>query len=303
MKLRNVLFITLTLSLIACGGNKTNTDKININSLLDENADGNNLEISTESMNSIIESIPSPIEIAVVILQSGNGFNERLLNLQDNAQLYTTDQEKALNIGIYSGDLGYINIYEKSYLTVNYLNTIKKIADDINIGQFFDFTTIKRMASNADKIDSLIYISTSNFNKMDGFLRSQKRSNLSILMVTGTWTEGLYIASQVFRENRTDEIREWIGYQKIIIDQLLLGLSAYKNDQYFQKVISNMNQLKKLYDNVTLTYEYHEPESVEVDGRLVIVDKSTSTVNITPEQVDQIGDMVAQIRTQLVKNN
>jgi hypothetical protein len=301
MKLRNILFVILSLGIASCGGNKTNGDKISINSLLEENAN-NSLEISAESMNAIIGSIPSPIEIAMVIKQSGTLFNESLLNQQDNFSFYTTDQSKALSIGIYSGDLGYINIYEKSFLTVNYLNTIKKLADDINIGQFFDFSTIKRLASNNDKMDSLIYLSTVNFNNMDAFLRSQKRSNMSILMVTGTWTEGLYIATQNYRESKNKDVMEWIGYQKIIVDQLLLGLSAYKNDPFFQKMLTDMNNLKVLYDNVALTYEYHEPESVEIDGRLVIVDKSTSKVNITPDLVEQICALVEQIRTRLTKN-
>jgi hypothetical protein len=267
-----------------------------------QESDSNNLEISAESMNSIIEAIPSPVEVAMVIKKSSTGFNESLLNPQDNYRLYTTDQEKALNIGIYSGDLGYINMFDKSYLTLNYLTTIKKLADDINIGQFFDFATIKRLASNNDKMDSLIYLSTVNFNKMDAFLRSQKRSNMSILMVTGTWTEGLYIATQDYKVNKSNEIMEWVGYQKIIINQLILGLSAYKDDQYFQNIVTEMNKLKLLYDKVNLVYEYHEPESVEVDGRLVIVDKSTSSVSIVPEQVTQIGVMVAQIRSDLIKN-
>lgn len=301
MKLPNILFVILSLLIASCNGNKTSGDKISINSLLEENAN-NSLEISAESMNAIIGSIPSPIEIAMVIRQSGTLFNESLLNNQDNFSFYTTDQSKALSIGIYSGDLGYINIYEKSFLTVNYLNTIKKLADEINIGQFFDFTTIKRLASNSDKMDSLIYLSTVNFNNMDAFLRSQKRSNMSILMVTGTWTEGLYIATQNYRESKNTDVMEWIGYQKIIVDQLLLGLSAYKNDPFFQKMITDMNRLKLLYDKVTITYEYHEPESVEIDGRLVIVDKSTSMVNITAEQVEQICSLVEEIRTRLVKN-
>jgi len=301
MKLRNILFVILSLAIVSCNGNKTSGDKISIDSVLEENAN-NGLEISAESMNAIIGSIPSPIEIAMVIRQSGTPFNESLLNNQDNFSLYTTDQSKALSIGIYSGDLGYINIYEKSFLTVNYLNTIKKLADDINIGQFFDFTTIKRLASNNDKMDSLIYLSTVNFNNMDAFLRSQKRSNMSILMVTGTWTEGLYIATQNYRESKNIDVMEWIGYQKIIVDQLLLGLSAYKNDPFFQKMLTDMNRLKLIYDKVTLTYEYHEPESVEIDGRLVIVDKSTSKVNVTPEQVEEICSLVEEIRTRLIKN-
>lgn len=301
MKLIKALFIIFSLSLIACGGNSAKKDKININSLLDENAEGN-IEISAESMNEIIGSIPSPLEIAMVIKQSGTEFNENLLNPQDNASLYTSDQGKALSIGIYGGDLGYINIYEKAYLTVNYLNTIKNQANNIGIGQFFDFATIKRMASNSDKMDSLIYLSTVNFNRMDEFLRSHKRSKLSILMVTGTWTEGLYIATQVAKENKKNDLQEWVGFQKIILNQLLLGLTAYKNDEFFVKIIADFNKLKEQYDKIAISYEYHEPESVEVDGRLVIIDKSTSTVNITPEQVSQIGDLVDKIRTRLVKN-
>jgi hypothetical protein len=302
MKLSNALIIIFSLSLIACGGNKSNKDKININSLLDENTEGN-LEISAESMNEIIGSIPSPIEIAMVIKQSGTDFNEDLLNPQDNAKLMTSDQGKALSIGIYGGDLGYINIYEKAYLTVNYLNTIKNQANDIGIGQFFDFATIKRMASNSDKMDSLIYLSTVNFNKMDEFLRSHKRSKLSILMVTGTWSEGLYIATKVAKENMNKDLIEWIGFQKIILNKLLLGLTAYKNDVFFTKIISDFNILKEQYDKISISYEYHEPESKEVDGRLVIVDKSTSTVNITPEQAIKIGDIVSNIRSNLVRNN
>lgn len=300
MKLRSAIFIILCLLLAACGGNKKK-EKIDINSLMNENE--GNLEISSESMNSIIESIPSPLEIAMVIKQSGMDFNQDMLNDQSNAKLYTTDQAKAFNIGVYGGDLGYINIYEKAYLTVNYLTTIKGIADDINIGQFFDFSTIKRMASNSEKMDSLIYLSTINFNKMDAFLRNQKRSNLSLLMITGTWTEGLYVATQVFKQNNSKEIMEWVGYQKIIVDQLMLGLSAYKNDEYFQALITDFSLLKKQFDTISIVYDYHEPESVEVDGRLVIVDKSTSTVNITDVQVNQIGELVTKIRSRLITNS
>jgi hypothetical protein len=300
MKIAKVFLIIISLVLIvACGNN--NSGAIDMNSLINDSQKGN-VEISSESLNEIIGSIPSPIEIAMVIKQSGTPFSEKLLNPQDNASLYSTDLEKALNIGIYGGDLGYINIFEKSYLTVNYLSTVKGLADDINIGQFFDFAMIKRMASNSDKMDSLIYLSTINFNRMDEFLRSQKRSKLSLLMVTGTWTEGLYIASQVAKSNSNKELTDWVGYQKIIINQLLLGLSAYKDEEYFNKIVTDLNLLKEQFDNVTITYEYHEPESIEVDGRLVIVDKSTSIVNISPELITKIGDITGEIRSRLIHN-
>ena len=293
------MLLTAAIFIYGCSGNNKN-DKVNLQSLLENETGG--VELSAESMNQIIESIPSPVEIAMIIKQSGTGFNEGLLNTQQNSTLYTTDKAKALGIGIYSGDLGYINMYEKSFLTFNYLNTIKKLADDISIGQFFDFQTIKRLAANNDKMDSLIYLSTNNFNKMDAFLRSQQRSHMSLLMVTGTWTEGLYIATRNYMSNGNQEIMEWIGYQKIIVNQLLLGLSAYKDDEYFGQIINDMTRLKSLYESITITYEYHEPESVEIDGRLVIVDKSTSKVDINSEQVKQISGLIEQMRNRLIRN-
>lgn len=299
MKITNILLVILSVFLFSCGG-KRDTGNLDFNTLLEENE--NAVEISAESMNAIIESIPSPIEIAMIIRGSGTEFNESLINSQDNLSQYNTDKEKALSIGIYSGDLGYINIYEKSFLAINYLSTIKRLADDISIGQFFDIETIKRLAANNDKMDSLLYLSTVSFNKMDAFLRSQKRTNMSILMVTGTWLEGFYIATKNFEAGKSPEIMEWIGNQKVIIDQLLLGLSAYKNDPYISQMAADLGRLKAIYNDITITYEYHEPESVEIDGRLVIIDKSISRVNITEEQVLRICTLVNEIRTKVVMN-
>lgn len=301
MKVKQILSLSILIVLFGCKGNNTGNE-IDINTLLAVDS-GSNLEISAESMNSIIESIPSPMEISMVIKQTGTGFNENILNPHSNAALYTTDLSKAMGIGIYSGDLGYINMFEKSLLTINYLSTIRKLADQIDIGQFFDFETIKRLASNSEKMDSLIYLSTNNFNKMDSFLRNQKRSNMSILMVSGTWIEGLFIAVTGYESDKNPQTMEWIGNQKIIIDQLLLGLSAYSSDAYFKNITEDITRLKEVYDKVTISYEYHEPESVEKDGRLMIIDKSTSTVNITDVQLEEITRLVKEIRNRIISNS
>ena len=70
---------------------------------------------------------------------------------------------------------------------------------------------IARLSSNSDKIDSLIYLSTMNFEKMDSYLRSQKRSNLRVRLVTGTWLESLYLATQVAAEKQNESLIERIA--------------------------------------------------------------------------------------------
>jgi len=295
--------ILLSFFFFGCNSNKGNTEKLDMNQLLSENSEAQELEISEESLNSIIQSLPSPLEIASVIKGSDVPFNEGLLNKTESQENFTTDFEKSLAMGLYSGNLGYINVYEKSYLAIKYLSAIKNLADDLNIGQFFDFETIKRLSENSDKIDSLIYLSTVNFEKMDQFLRSQKRSNLSVLIVTGTWMESLYLATQVVKTKRNEQLIERIAEQKMILDQVLLIVSAYKSEPFFADLLASLGELKTEFDKVTITYNYQEPTTKEVNGRLVIVDNSTTSVNISDEQVVNITNVIGKIRARIVSGS
>ena len=298
MKNLNYLVIIIIILLSACNSDR-NPKKMDMNLIVSEIGNGSETELSDEAMNDIIQSIPSPLELAAVIRGTGVDFNEEILNPVENVNLNATSYDKALSMGIFSGDLGYINMYEKSYLALNYLGSIKKLADELKIGHFFDFATIKRLASNSDKIDSLLYISTTNFSKMDNYLRSQKRANLSALIVAGSWIEGLYIATEIASSNPSDELIERIGEQKIALDQIMLILEIYKTDPYFQDLSENYASIQSIYDEITITYNYQEPETKEVNGRLVIINNSTTDVNITLEQVHYIREAVGQVREQI----
>lgn len=298
MKNLNCLVIIILILLTACNSDR-NPKEMDMNQIVSENGIGSDTGLTDEAMNDIIQSIPSPLELAALIRGTGVDFNEEILNPVENVDLSATSYDKALSMGIFSGDLGYINMYEKSYLSLSYLGSIKKLADDLKIGHFFDFATIKRLASNSDKIDSLLYISTSNFSKMDNYLRSQKRANLSALIVAGSWLEGLYIASEIASSNLSDELIERIGEQKIALDQIMLILDIYKADPYFQNLSESYASIQGIYDDVTITYNYEEPETKEVDGRLVIINNSTTVVNITLEQVHLIKEAVGRVREQI----
>ncbi|HKK63335.1 MAG TPA: hypothetical protein VJ951_12295 [Bacteroidales bacterium] len=303
--MKNLIYISIIsgLLLFSCNGKQTNTESQDINSILAEETNETELAISEESMNDIIQSLPSPLEIATLIKESGIRFNKNFLNPTENADNYSTDTDKALAMGIYSGDLGYINIYEKSTTAISYLGTVKKIADDLKIGQFFDIELIKRIASNSKKLDSLLYISTISFEKMDRYLREQKRSKLSVLLVTGTWLESVYLATEVVNNAPNKDLFDRIAEQKTVLDQILLIVSAYEADPFFDDLNQKLNKLKAEYDKVTIEYNYVEPETKEVNGRLVIVDNSTTTVKMTDEQLFNIRQIIKQIRTDIISSS
>jgi hypothetical protein len=257
-------------------------------------------KISDEVLGDIIKSIPSPIEISMLIKESGGDYDESLLNPSSNSSNYNTNYKKALNLGIYGADMGYINIYNKSSDAISYLTSVKELADELNIGQFYDFETIKRLSANSENADSLLYITTSNFEKINNFLHEKRRSDQSVLILVGGWLEGLHISCQIAAKDDNAKLNEKIGEQKIVIDQMLLLVSNFKKDPGMVMLSKELTELKAIYDQVTITYIYREPEMVEVDGVLTIQDKSESKVNITKDQIQAISSIIVKIRTKMI---
>ncbi len=296
MKTIFTILLSLTvLIFVSCGSSDDTTenlDDIPLDSILTDDA----LEISEGAMEEIIQNISSPVEMAALIKAVGVPFSKQYLCPTENIEDYNTNFKKALGLGIMGADLGYLNIYSRTSQVVTYITAIKKLADGIKVGQFFDFATLKRLATNNENIDSLMYISVNSFNRMDAYLRENKRSDLSALIVTGVWIEGMYLATQVVKEKPNKDIAERIGEQKVILDELLLILKNYKSNHDFADLIKDIEDIQSAFDGVEILYEVGEPETVERDGKLVIIQNETSVVKINEEQLSEIIAKVARVR-------
>lgn len=257
--------------------------------------------ISSEAIHEVIKSIPSPVELTSLIKESGATFNKDILNNTANASSYVNEFKRSLNLGVYGADLGYINLYEKTYASIEYLNVIRSIADELKVGQFFDFTTLKRLASNSKSLDSIIYISTTSFEKMNNYLAKQQRDNVSTLMLIGGWVESIHLSCQIAKEDNNKELITRVGEQKIALDQIMILLSMFKNNKDYDNLSVDFTKLKTEYEGVKITYEYKPPVTKEVNGMLVVEDKSSSKVEITNEQFNKIAEIVSTIRTSIVK--
>jgi predicted regulator of amino acid metabolism with ACT domain len=258
--------------------------------------------ISDEVLESIFQQIPSPLEISVLLKESGINYNESFLNSTDNLAVYNSNFKKAMNLGVYGTDLGYTNIYEQNQDAIFYLNAIRDLSDGLSIGQFFNFGTIKRLATNSRNLDSLLLITTKNFNSINAYLQEQQRSNLSVLLLTGGWVEALHILCQVSEKNpNNQELIERIGEQKITLESIMLLLSFYSDsDPNIRELTEKMTALQTIFENIQITQTYAESTLEEVNGIVTITNKSTSSINITDEDVKKIAATTAQIRDYIV---
>jgi hypothetical protein len=258
------------------------------------------LEVSEQAMENITENISSHIETAALIKNLNVPFSKEYLASTDDVEGFSTNFDQALVLGIYGADLGYLNMYSKTTVALDYLTSIRKLANNIKVGQFFDFTTLHRLAKNNENLDSLMYISQRNFNQMDQYLRENNRSNLSTLMVAGGWIEGLYLSGKVFRSAPDPELREAIGEQKIILGDLMILLKNFKNNPDFKKLIEDFSDIHELYKDVRITIERGEPTREVVDGRLVIQQNTKSVVHVNDELLNQIIDESIAVRNKLL---
>ena len=257
--------------------------------------------LPTAQIVELLNSVPPPLELAMLIKKVGGEYSSAPLNPSDNVSKYNTNYKRALNLGVYGADLGYVNIYEQSEDAFSYLGSVRELADKLSVGQFFDFETIKRLASSSDNLDELLATSTQNFAKMNNYLEKNGRVNLSVLMMTGGWIEGLNVACYVAKNQDSKELNERIGEQKVTLDQIMMILEMFGNDPNISELHKDMKELQKVFNKVEIKEIEGETVTEMIDGIPFEVSQTRTEITITPETLEEIRSTTGKIREKFVK--
>lgn len=293
--------LAISMSMVACGSSESEDEMA-----LVKDAEPKVEAAETfpeDALYEIINEIPSPLETSALIHESGALYNESMLNDVDNSDGYTTKYSQAVNLGIYSTNLGYINMYSNYSASLNYLGAIKDLAEELRVSQFFDFATIKRLASNNENIDSILQISTSGFDQMNNYLRSEGRDEISVLILVGGWVEALYILTDVASKSPTPALIERIGEQKIFIEDIATVVGLYESHGYFNQIASDIEDLKTAYETVTIEYVEGEQKTTVIDGVPVVENTSESKIVMADNSLALITGRIQKIRKALIDVN
>jgi len=304
--MRGRFFIFLLAAVIACFScrNASNSSGEFIFPEADSVPVGEAEQLSAEAIADISKNISSPVEIANLLQLLEVPFSPEYLASSVDANKQNTAFDRALSLGILGADLGYLNMYEKTGTSIDILSSIRKLAEGLRVGQFFDFETIKRLSLNKSNLDSLLFLSIDSYTQIDTYLRDDNRGQLSSLMIIGVWIEGQYLATQVVKRYPDQMLKDRIGEQKIILNDLILLAIPYCNrDSEYGDLCRYLQKVKEKYRDIRITYTLGEPISVEKDGGLVIEQTETSVVEMTDEQLTEVIDVTKEIRDKLISNN
>ncbi len=243
-------------------------------------------------------SIPSPLQTAMLIQKTGSVYDKSILNTKENMNQYATDFSKALNLGIYGADLGYVNMYNKTQDAISYLAAVKKLSDELGVSGAFDTQTMERFNKNIANKDSMMVLVGLAYRAGDAFLKQNKRPDISGLILAGGWIESLNFAAAVNKAKPNEEIKRRIADQKQAVSSVIKLLAQFEAQPEYTSLVKELKELGKIYDAIEFKYVFEKPET-DVAARITIINSHTD-VNITKETLDQITTKIESIRKKIV---
>lgn len=267
-----------------------------------ENADGINaadtVKTDPEAMKfqGEIFSVPSPVQIAVLMQQAGATFDKAMLNSLDNRDKYVSERKKSLNLGVYGADLAYISNFNDVQMSQQYFDVMGKLAGDLNILDKLDPGLMKRFRDNMEMRDSLLALNASFYREGNRYLKQSERHEVAAMVVIGGWVEALHLACNAAKTNPS--IRNKVGEQGSAISGLKKILS-HLSDEDSKALSAKFDKLTTAYASLPSTYTYVEPID-DLANKTTYFNSKTS-VSVSDEQLAEVSGIVEEIRNSIIQ--
>lgn len=241
-------------------------------------AENTSLTPKEEAFKSVTKyPIPTSFEVIKLLNNAGASYILSICNPVENVDKYIPAKSKALNLGVYGADLSYASTYQMKQETMNYLKVSKKLIDELQITSAFNVEFAQRVEKNIDNKDSLIRIISDSFYDTYEFLTNNGKDNTSLLVMTGSWIEGLYITTQMsIISKNSDDMLKIVANQKDPLNKLLELMKPYPNDKDITDMAASLKPLADIYATVG-------------------ADK------LTKEQFEQINKSVNELRSSIIQ--
>lgn len=289
------LFITLMACtlLLSCGEDDV-LDEVNIN-----NHDPD-IDDRVENVEKIFYSIPSPVETVQLLHQAGATYNMNYVNDPEYFKNYLISPKRmALNLGVYGADLSYNSVFDRTEENMYTFQACDRIAEELGLSDAFDNTLFERVEANYNDRDSMIDLIADAYWTTDDYLRENKRHSIAAMVIAGGWIEGLYIATQMAKDQGSELIVERVVEQKYSLENLMNLVESYRTDDQLDDIIADLSYLKQSFDKITIDYT---PGGTSLDPETGITTiGGTNDISYNPAVLDEITTRVAEIRGRYIE--
>ncbi len=261
-----------------------------------------------ESFNQIIHLYPSPAEMLSVIDMSVLEFDASLLNPTERADQYIDSQLKTYALGIYMTDLAYTALFLRHEESLNFLEVVKSLAEDISINEAVDEDMIEKVRNNVEFLDSLYNISNEAFVNVLSFCERNEKPNTVVMLTAGAFLESLYLAVNMVDDYETaDKLLQHLADQKYTIDNFMLFARGLESDDLnVIGTLKDLERIKTIYDGIKpgtggVTVKTADDSDETLPKKLVIGGSGkASQPSLTEEEFESLKAVVIELRNKAV---
>ncbi len=294
----------LSLGMSSCMRNQTTQNYED--SMATDQADnaGSSMEEDMNKSRTILYTLPTPIEMASLVQETGTRFDDQILSQLSQSDKYTTNIKMALNLGVYTADMSFAGMFNQSQKMVDYLNTINGLTKKLGIVNILDEGTIARLENSEMTRKEALNVISEVYMNANQNLKDNNRRNIATIVMAGGWVEGLYIALNMVNPDKLN--KDLVG--RIVAQKL--AMATMLNIIETQDPENSDADLKYIKEKMEEINEVFSSVEVEMTGRVsAITDPETHTTSIkanTKGELDKetllaLRAKVSEVREEFVK--
>jgi hypothetical protein len=195
--------------------------------------------------------LPTSADVIKLLTDLDVGYIIGVANPVDKASGYLTSRNRAINLGIYGADLSYCTLYNMQQEVMNYLNSVRTLANELNMSQIYDEALYAEIKENFDNKDRLVAILTGAFNNTYGYLSENDQESLALLVVGGAWVEGMYITTHISESvYHVEGIVRVLLEQKASFDLFMDIAKPYADDPLVSDFLKDLEPIRQVYAGI-----------------------------------------------------
>ncbi len=296
--------VLLSFYMISCGSGDSSKEKEN--DLEDVTVEEVDPEFK-EEFKTAVKKLPSPLEISQFINSTGAAYTREIMNPHEDVDKYmTTNQKKALNLGVYVADLGYACAYYVQEDIIQYVNAVKVVSDQLGVSGAFGQEKIAKFEQSLPNKDSLIKTVTENIYLTDEILIDNDKLDMTALILVGSFVEGLHISTSIVKNYPNDLPDEFrfqilnpiiteISDQEETLALLLDIMSNFEGNEAIDNMESKLEGLNAIYASIKEA-KAAEPESDDVNADEGMMVEPV----LNKEQLESITTKIVEIRNGII---
>lgn len=230
--------------------------------------------------------LPAPLQVVSVLKLHSVTYDASLIRDFNVNRGNAPEYLNALNLGGNTIDLGYAAVNGDIQLALSYSKNVESLMGELGINAGLTGNMMKRLENNASNQDSLSKIILEAYGASHEFFQRNEREGMGLLILTGCFIEGLYLASSIDDITDNSQLQGLLGIHKEYLQNILLLIKYYNENQEVAALIEQLELLEEEFNTIDL---------------VVNVDEGSAKLNsaVSSEKIFAIRHKISEIRSKI----